>query len=46
MVLMTMAILAMMTMLVAVMMSWQKGTPGFEPGMLPLHIVPVRQVQS
>jgi hypothetical protein len=36
----------MMTMIVVVMMSWQKVTPGFEPWMVPLRIVPVKQVQS
>ena len=36
---MTMMILTMMTMILVVMMSWQKGTPGLEPGMVPLRIV-------
>jgi hypothetical protein len=45
MVMMTLTILTMMTMIVVVMMSWQKEAPGFEPGMVPLRITPVRQVQ-
>jgi hypothetical protein len=34
-------ILTTMTIIVVVMISWQKGTPGFESGMVPLCIVPV-----